>query len=144
MFADSSAIVKLYVPEPGHRDVDSLPEPLVVSQLAAVEVPAAFWRKHRIGELDAADAAILARAFESDLAAVIDPRYVAVAANSQLIRQAARLVAVHPLRAYDAMQLVSALAVADALDTTISLAAFDATLRRAAAAEGLHLVPAAT
>lgn len=56
-FADSSAVVKLYAEEPGADLVRDLPL-LVVSQAARVEVPAALWRKHRMGELPAADAAV--------------------------------------------------------------------------------------
>ncbi|MDQ6783137.1 MAG: hypothetical protein M3063_06800 [Actinomycetota bacterium] len=47
----------------------------------------------------------------------------------------------HGLRAYDAVQLGSALAVRDVEKGCRSVAAFDAGLRRAAAAEGFALVP---
>ena len=43
VFADSSALVKLYADEPGHEPVRALSR-LVVSQLARVEVPSAIWR----------------------------------------------------------------------------------------------------
>ncbi|MGH3855031.1 MAG: type II toxin-antitoxin system VapC family toxin [Pseudonocardiaceae bacterium] len=55
-FADSSALVKLYADEQDHQVVRGLGS-LVVSALARVEVPAAIWRKHRMGELDPVDAA---------------------------------------------------------------------------------------
>ena len=51
VFADSSALVKLYADEPGHEQVRQ-PMHLVVAQLARVEVPSAIWRKQRLGELD--------------------------------------------------------------------------------------------
>jgi hypothetical protein len=54
VFADSSALVKLYADEPGHEQVRN-PGLLLVSQLARVEVPAAIWRKHRMGELSPDD-----------------------------------------------------------------------------------------
>jgi len=67
-FADSSVIVKLYVPEAGHEQVRELEQPLVISGLANVEVAGALWRKQRLGELETADAALLVRAFLADCA----------------------------------------------------------------------------
>jgi len=137
VFADSSALVKRYADEPGADDVRALPL-LVVSALARVEVPAAFWRKVRTGQLSAADAAVLASAFQFDCA---DPAVlVVVAPTVGVLEHAARLVAVHPLRAYDAVQLASALAVRAADREVTEFACFDAGLRSAAAAEGLVVV----
>jgi hypothetical protein len=125
-FADSSAVVKLYADEADADNVRSL-SGLVVSQLARVEVPAALWRKHRLGELSASDANVLV----SDL----------VGLTAQILDHAARLVAVHGLRAYDATQLASARAVDDAVPDGLVFLAFDKALRAAAAAEGLELLP---
>lgn len=47
----------------------------------------------------------------------------------------------HPLRAHDAVQLASALAVRAADSEVVGFACFDAGLRGAAAAEGLVLAP---
>jgi hypothetical protein len=38
-------------------------EAVIVSAIARVEVPAALWRKERLGELDAAQAEVLVQAF---------------------------------------------------------------------------------
>lgn len=140
-FADSSAIVKLYVDEPGHASVRRRRD-LVVSELAGVEVPAAFWRKHRAGELAASDAQILTAAFQADLfgTATEDPRFVVMTARGAVLREAAALVARHPLRAYDAVQLSCALHVRRAEPACSTMLTFDAGLARAAAAEGLTLV----
>jgi len=139
-FADSSALVKLYVAEPGREKVRQLAEPLVISALASVEVAGAMWRKQRLGELDPADAALLVRAFEADRAGTAgDSRFITVAVAQDILRHAARLVAVHPLRAYDSVQLASALATQRALAEPLSFAAVDRTLNAAAAAEGLQL-----
>ena len=59
----------------------------------------------------------------------------------EVTASAARLCAVHPLRAYDAVQLASALVVQELQPDDVPLAAFDRALRRAAAAEGLRLLP---
>lgn len=141
-FADSSALVKLYADEPDTEAVRSLPL-LVVSQLARVEVPAALWRKHRIGELSASDAAVLVAAFEADyFGAEDDPaRFFAIAPTAHILDQASRLLGAYGLRAYDAVQLASACAVDAAVPEGAGLVAFDKTLRAAAAAEGLMLLP---
>lgn len=62
VFADSSALVKLYADEPDADRVRGV-ELVVVSAVARVEVPAALWRKSRTGELAVADAALLSEVF---------------------------------------------------------------------------------
>jgi uncharacterized protein len=142
-FADSSALVKLYADEPGYEHVRELAS-IAVSQLARVEVPAALWRKQRLGELSADDARLLTADFEADYFGTDSgpPRLAAVATSAGIFDEAARLCASHSLRAYDAVQLASALAVRHADESCTTLAAFDRSLRTAAAAEGLDLVPA--
>lgn len=141
-FADSSALVKLYADEAGHEQVRALPL-LVISALARVEVPAAIWRKQRMGELDAADAGVLVAAFDADYhgAEGAPPRFVVVTPAAAVLDSAARLTAVHGLRAYDAVQLASGLAVAAADPECGTFAAFDRTLRVAAAAERFTVLP---
>jgi len=139
-FADSSVIVKFYVPEAGHAQVRRLERPLLISRLATVEVAGAMWRKQRLGELDPADAALLVRAFLADCAEPGDASpFVTVAVLPSILRHATRLVGLHPLRAYDAVQLASALAVDQALGEPLTFAATDRALNAAAAAEGLIL-----
>jgi predicted nucleic acid-binding protein len=142
VFADSSAVVKLYADEQDHQLIRKQ-DGLVVSALARVEVPAAIWRKHRMGELGPGDAAVLVAAFEADYHGSTDdhPRFGVVAATATVLETASRLVGVHGLRAYDAVQLASAKAAADAVGDCHTMAAFDATLRSAAAKEGFTLLP---
>jgi predicted nucleic acid-binding protein len=142
VFADSSALVKLYADETDHKVVRDL-DVLVVSCLARVEVPATLWRKHRIGELDSADARLLVTAFEIDYFGtdVQEPRFAVVGLPAQVLDDSARLVAVHGLRGYDAVQLSSALAVRVADPSCGAVACFDRALRDASAAEGFALVP---
>lgn len=141
-FADSSALVKLYSDESGQEHVRGLAS-IAVAQLARVEVPAALWRKQRLGELSADDARLLAADFEADYfgAGSEPPRFAAVATTAGILDEAARLCASHGLRAYDALQLSSALAVRLADESCTALAAFDRSLRKAAATEGFDLVP---
>ncbi len=143
-FLDSSALVKLYVAEEGHLQVRRLAPPYIVTELARAEVPAALWRKHRIGELDAQDAAILVRAFEADILDPSSTRFSRMGVTSDIIAAAARLVARHPLRAYDAVQLASAMTARHALATPFPFGAFDRSLRTAAAIEDFTLAPDST
>ena len=144
VFADSSALVKLYADEPGHERIREVSN-LVVSQLARVEVPSALWRKQRLGELDADAARLLTSAFEADWSGTEEepPRFSVVTPAVAVLDGAARLCAVHGLRAYDAVQLASALAVRDAVPECQAFAAFDRQLRAAAAAEGFTPMPSA-
>lgn len=141
VFADSSAIVKLYVDEEDHEAVWAM-STLAVGQLARVEVPAALWRKHRLGELDAEDVRVLVSAFEADYYGTVDdePRFVTVAVTAGILDHAALLSARHPLRGFDAVQLASALAVRSIDPTVTAMAVYDRTLRAAAAAEGFALL----
>lgn len=140
-FADASALVKLYADEGDHEAVRSLRD-VVVAEVSRVEVVAALWRKARVGEVSVEDAALLVRRFVADYegTATQAPRFRAVVTSGTLVREAARLCAVHPLRAYDAVQLAGALAVA-AQGEAVSMVAFDRQLRSAAAREGLDLLP---
>lgn len=124
------------MPEPGHESVRSLGS-LVVSALARVEVPAAVWRKHRLGELPAPAARTLCAAFASDLGT----RLAAVAVADSVLERAAALLAVHRLRASDAVQLASALVAREAVPELSVFACFDERLRDTAAAEGLAPLP---
>lgn len=131
-FADSSAVVKRYADEDG-ADIVRAHDVLVISQLALVEVPEALWRKHRLGELTAGDARLLTDALTADVAA---GRLIVAAITGAMITDAAGLVAVHPLRAYDAVQLATARAVRAADPDCRTFACFDTQLARVAAAEG--------
>lgn len=141
-FADSSALVKLYVDEPGYDDIRRF-HPLLASELARVEVPAAIWRKQRMGVITPAQASVLVAAFEADYHGAADQarRIVAVAVTGAVLDSAARLCAVHGLRAYDAVQLATASAAAAVLPDCRVFAAYDGSLRAAAAVEGFALVP---
>lgn len=141
-FADSSAIVKRYADEPGSELVQTL-APIVVCQLARVEVPAALWRKHRMKELSAADTAVLVAGFEADYFGTADDPalFLVITTTAAILDDAAQLVAIHGLRAYDAVQLASARAAARELPEGLAFAAYDDALRAAAARESFRLVP---
>lgn len=137
-FADASALVKPYVEEDHHVWVRTVGG-LVMARVSRVEVPAALWRKTRTGDLDAADAAVLVRAFEADRFGTpgTPARFAVIGATDDVLDHAARLTGSRGLRAYDAVQLASALALASADPRSSVFVAFDRTLREAAATEGL-------
>ncbi|MDQ1614972.1 MAG: uncharacterized protein QOJ60_911 [Actinomycetota bacterium] len=143
-FADTSAVVKLYADEPGSAAVRAHTV-LVASAVTRVEVVAALWRKQRIGDLSASDTRLLIDAFLAEWTAAVDggPDYIPVQVGHAVLSSAVSLGGVHGLRAYDAVQLGSAV-VARAADPTIdSFLAADQALVRAAAAEGFD-VPSVT
>jgi len=96
-FLDTSALVKRYA--------------IFVSQLAIVEVGAALSRMAREHppRLSVADRTLLTARFRRHFRA----GYTVVPVTSALLTRAADLCALHPLRAYDAVQLASALGVRD-------------------------------
>jgi uncharacterized protein len=143
LFADSSAIVKLYADEVDHEIVRSISEPVVVSAMARVEVQSALWRKGRLGELTDDEVALLSDEFESDWWGN-DERvaaFIAIAVTDAVLDLAVAHVARHGLRAYDAVQLASAISVREADPSITTVACFDAELRRAAVREGFTLAP---
>jgi uncharacterized protein len=137
-FLDASALVKRYVREPGTDAVQSLlrrARAIVVSRLSMVEVPAALARRARRKDIDTALARAAATRFESDLA-----DFGVVEVRPRVLAQAAELVWEADLRAYDAVQLASAVELAKQAATTVTFVAADAALLRAAASQGLKAV----
>jgi uncharacterized protein len=114
-----------------------------MSVLARVEVTAAIWRKHRAGALNLDDSLVLIRAFQVDCAGAPSrqPRFLAVAVAEAVLVRATELTGNHGLRAYDAVQLASALAARDVDERCATFASFDKDLARAARAEGFETLP---
>lgn len=136
--------MKLYADEAGHRALRTL-DALVISALARVEVPSALWRKARTGELDDAAANTLVSAFELDFHGDLDSgsRFTIVSPTEPVLVASAQEAARHALRAYDAVQLASALSVRELDPRCSHFACFDAELRRAASRAGFALLPEA-
>jgi hypothetical protein len=132
----------LYADETGSEFVRGLGA-ITVSELARVEVPSAIWLKHRTGELEAASARTFVDLFEDDWFGTedSDPRFTIVACSSLILESAAALTRSRGLRAYDAMQLASAVTARVADPGIDSFACFDETLRSGAGAEGFAVLP---
>lgn len=134
-FADASAVVKRYADEPGSELAREHAE-AIVSALSQVEVTSALWRKHRLGELEVVEVAASVQALRMEWAAL-----TVVPVGNEVLGRAARVVARHPLRAGDAIQLASAVLAREADPECDTMLCFDDRLRDAAAIEGFALLP---
>ena len=139
VFADSSAIVKIYADEVSSDRVRGL-EAMYVAEIARVEVVSAFWRKARMGDIASEVCARLVERFEDDLDLDFGP-LVAVSIDRETLKNAARLAGVHGLRAYDAVQLASALTVRSIDADCQVFLTYDRELLAAAQREGFLPLP---
>lgn len=142
VFLDSSALVKRYADEAGAETVRSL-EDGVACAIARVEIPSAIWRKQRLSELDARDAALLVEQFEWEWFGDEEtpPLYAVVALTDGVLDEAARACARHGLRAYDGVHLGAALCARSAAPSIERFACFDRDLAEAARRERFAVVP---
>lgn len=136
LYADTSALIKLYVAEPGSAEVRLAVRRSVAvcsHAIAYVEMRAAFARAARMGRLASARLNRLVNEFERDWQTLRRVR-----ADTPLLRRAGALAEAEGLRAYDAIHLAAAERAAYVLGgAPFSFLAFDANLNRAAAALGL-------
>lgn len=139
VYLDTSALVKLYVPEPESVRVDRAlrgRDDLLVSDLAVTELASALGRRCREGALDAAPAA---RVYQRLLADLADDLFRRVELIAEVHREAERFLlssALVPLRSLDALHL--ALAASGGAMTVFT---FDRNLARAAGTIGLLTAP---
>lgn len=138
IFADASAVVKLYVDEASSAAVRAL-DAMFVADITRVEVPAALWRKSRTGQLDPQVCGRLTRRFGHDLD-LASGVLVPVRVTRDALNRAADLTVVHGLRAYDAVQLSVAMGLAEIDATCRTFASFDTRLNEAAQHEGFDLL----
>jgi predicted nucleic acid-binding protein len=141
-YADSSALVKRHVHETGTHWFRSLCDStagnlIITARISMVEVYSALNRRQREASLATTDYDDIA----ADFAAVCIAEYQFVELTSAAVERARRLLERHPLRAYDAVQLASALMVQDTLVSAglpaLTFLAADDRLLAAAQAEGL-------
>lgn len=143
-FLDTSALVKRYDQlEAGAFRVLELCDPaaghaLYLSAVASVELGSALNRKGREGRLSPEQRDGRWTAFRRDLA----DQYRLVAWDQQVQEIAERLVFAHPIRAYDAVQLASALRAARflaGLAGEVTFCTADRNQGRAGVSEGLQV-----
>lgn len=139
---DSSALLKRYVPETGTSWIQSLTAEsadnlLIVAQITWVEIISALARRQREGSLSANQASQIKQVFRYQF----DTQYRKVELLPTVIEIAGQLVSRHPLRAYDAIQLASALCILPLISqsntATFTFITADDRLLAAAQAENL-------
>lgn len=143
-FLDTSATVKRYAVETGSRWITTLTDlssrnQCSLANITRVEIVAAFYFKMRTGQLTRAQAQQAESVFRSEMRS----HFRLVQGGIAILHRAMRLVAAHPLRAYDAVQLAAALVLQMqrrpfSLTGPIFVSA-DQALNQAAAAEGLQV-----
>jgi uncharacterized protein len=141
LYVDTSALVKLYVPEPESDAVQALVESAevaAVSLIAYAEARAAFARKRRERTVDRKDYRRLVQEFNDDW-----DHYFIVDVSESLVRRAGQLADKHGLRGYDSIQLSSALLLRAQSRQTVAFCCFDDRLSHAGRREGLKAVMSA-
>ena len=132
LFADTSALIKLYIEETGSDAMwlRQHGQPIAASVLAYPEIHATLARRRRESLLGEDEHAELVEAFDHDWRT-----FLVVSLQVDVVGLVPRLVSDHPLRGADAVHLASALALRQAVE--LELAVADHRLAEAAAAEGL-------
>ena len=115
-YLDTSALGKRYVDEPGSEWVRTLAAPeaentLLTARITMAEMSSALARRKREGSVPADACEKAAQAFTAHCTA--DYRFIEL--NLDIINRARDLLDRYPLRAYDSVQLASALAANQAL-----------------------------
>lgn len=134
-YLDTSALIKRFVNEKGSALVQSIVQrsgPIATAKIAYAEIFAGLSRKLREGAILKSQYALACRQFESDWQA-----YIRIDLRDEILLAARNLIQRHPLRAYDAVHLASALSLRTELDVELIFAAADRRLLRAAEAERL-------
>lgn len=134
---DASALVALCVAEPATPALRRLVgDGIVTWSVSAIEIASAIERRAREGSLTSAERVAARRAL-AELAA----SWTDISALGPVRERALRLVAAHPLRAADAMQLGAALVAVTDRPGGHSFVCTDVRLRDAAAREGFEVLP---
>lgn len=141
LFFDTSALAKRYVPEQGTRWVrtqtaSSSGNDIVIAKVTPVEFYSAISRQYHDGVIDLTRLQAFRRLFLYHL----QNQYLVMEVSTNVITHALNLQESHRLRAYDAIQLASALEVNTRLTATgnpFTFVAADNRLLLAANAVGL-------
>ena len=142
-FLDSSALVKRYMPETGTAWILSLTSnsarnDIVISQITSVELISAFARQYHDKEIKLP----IFQFFRQLLTLHTQNQYQVLALSNTIVAKAFDLHETHRLRAYDSVQLASAIVLQTRLSAgnrSMSFISADIRLLQAAAAEGLTI-----
>jgi hypothetical protein len=139
-FLDTSALVKLYVQEPG---TDRL-LPLISGQpgnrfavlvISQVELRSAVRRRQRAGDIDVGVAAAILESVQSHM----ETRFIRQVINDTVIETALEMVDRYALRAYDAIQLAGCLVLCATAAEAFTFVCSDHRLLEAAQSEQLRV-----
>lgn len=141
LFFDTSAIVKRYVPEVGttwvrSQTASSSRNDIIIAKVTMVEFYSAVSRQYHDGQIDLNRLQAFRQLFTKHLV----NQYLVIEVTSSVINHALDLQENHRLRAYDAIQLASALELnvrLRASNTSFTFIVSDNLLLQAANAEGL-------
>jgi predicted nucleic acid-binding protein len=139
VYADSSALVKLFVHEvnsEGTRDLLRQAQALGTSLLARAELGAAIAQGAQRGLITLQQAAEARRRL-----AAVWPTWIHITVDEGLVAQAEALAWTHHLRGYDAVHLASALIWQERIGHPLMLSTFDRPLWEAAQEAGLAVWP---
>ena len=139
VYADSSALAKRYVLEPGSREVEGLlreAEAVGTGLITRVEVSAAVARLVRMSSLQRREGESVLKAFRKHWTDL-----TAIQLTEAVVEEADHLAWEHGLRVYDAVHLASATTWQRALDRDVTLATFDVDLWEAGRSIGLGVWP---
>lgn len=135
LYLDTSALIKLYVSEDGTdtiRDAVKLASVVAASRVSYVEARAALARAQRESRIEKQDLGHAVTGLKEDW-----KRFLVLEVTAELVRRAGDLAEEHALRAYDALQLASALILKDGISAEVSFLSFDEDLSHAAKSAGL-------
>ena len=139
LYLDTSAWVKLYVQEPGSKELRARAnkaEAMAASVVAYPEARAAFAR------LKAQGVSTEAKHHQRLAQLNLDwENLLRIELTSEVVRTAGDLAEVYGLRGFDAIHLASALWLKEKAGTPLNFAVFDQRLRAAAERAGLAVVP---
>lgn len=144
-FLDTSALVKLYVQEPGTDRllplISDRPENrFAVLTIAVVEIRSAIRRRQRAGDIDTEVATAILKNAQSHM----ETRFIRQAVNETVIDIALEMIDRYTLRAYDAVQLAGCLVLCAIAAESFTFVGSDHRLLEAARSEQLKVLdPAA-
>jgi len=135
LFCDTSALLKLYIEEPGSDAVKARlheAQAVAVCRIAWAQAHAALSRRARetpedAGTLEQAKAALAAGW----------PRYVVMEINQAVVERGGDYADTFALRAYDSVQLAAAFETGLIAQTPVRFACFDIRLNKAAKLQGM-------
>lgn len=139
LYADSSALAKRYIAEPGSPEVEALlrgAEVVGTGLITRVEVSAALARLVRTRALQRTEGESILKAFRNQWTEL-----TAIQLTEAVVTEADGLAWEQGLRGYDAVHLASAITWQRGLDRDVTLATYDLDLWRASQRVGLAVWP---